>query len=116
MASSSQQLNDGGDHDAVPASPPPEHSPVLSPVDNNDQTLPESDPRDGRETSLSSEEGDGVQILTDHQSGKRPKNTQEIPVDRTRPIVPPSNPDLATVLAALNKTNELLHQQNLRIE
>ncbi|MCI61303.1 hypothetical protein A2U01_0082560, partial [Trifolium medium] len=88
-------------HDAVPASPPPEHGTVLSPVDINDQTLPESDPRDGRETSFSSEEGDGVQILTERQSRKRPQNTQEIPADRTRPIVPPSNPDLATVLAAL---------------
>ncbi|MCI92503.1 hypothetical protein A2U01_0113799, partial [Trifolium medium] len=47
-------------HDAVPASPPPEHGTVLSPVDNKDQALPESDPRDGRETFLSSEEGDGV--------------------------------------------------------
>ncbi|MCI82999.1 hypothetical protein A2U01_0104273, partial [Trifolium medium] len=73
-------------HDAVPASPPPEHGTVLSPVDDNDQTLPESDPRDGRETSPSSVEGDEVQILTELQSGKRP-------VDRARPIVSPSNPD-----------------------
>ncbi|MCI27786.1 hypothetical protein A2U01_0048986, partial [Trifolium medium] len=56
------------------------------------------------------------QILTERQSGKHPQNTQEIPVDWTRPIVSPSNPDLATILAALNKTNELLHQLNLRIE
>ncbi|MCI21316.1 hypothetical protein A2U01_0042482, partial [Trifolium medium] len=98
MASSSQQLNNGVNHDAIPTSPPPEHGTVPSPVDNNDQTLQESDPRDGRETSISSEEGDGVQILTECQSGKCPQNTQKIPVDRARPIVPPSNPDLATVL------------------
>ncbi|MCI31074.1 hypothetical protein A2U01_0052285 [Trifolium medium] len=64
MASLSQQLNDGVNHDVVPASPPPENGTVLSPVDDNNQTLPESDPRDGCETSLSSEEGDDLQILT----------------------------------------------------
>ncbi|MCI42515.1 hypothetical protein A2U01_0063752, partial [Trifolium medium] len=89
---------------------PPEHGTVLSPVDDNDQTLPEYDPRDGRETSPSSEEGDEVQILTERQSGKRPQDTQEIPVDRARPIAPTSNLDLAAILASLNKTNDLLHQ------
>ncbi|MCI93830.1 hypothetical protein A2U01_0115128, partial [Trifolium medium] len=48
MSSSSQQLNNGVNHDA---SPLPEHGTVLSPMDDNDQTLSESDPKDGRETS-----------------------------------------------------------------
>ncbi|PNX68767.1 hypothetical protein L195_g064131, partial [Trifolium pratense] len=60
MASSSQQLNtDTGDENMlnVPPSPLLQHNAVLSPV-RDDTTVargPETDPRDGRETSLSSD-------------------------------------------------------------
>ncbi|MCI75259.1 hypothetical protein A2U01_0096527, partial [Trifolium medium] len=73
----------------VPRSPPREFDPVLTPVGNNQEQIPvdyTGDPRDGRETSLSSdEEGDGVQILTERQRGKCPQSTQETPVDRAQP-------------------------------
>ncbi|PNX68333.1 hypothetical protein L195_g063932, partial [Trifolium pratense] len=75
-ASSSQPLNtDTGDENVlnVPPSPPPKHNTVLSPV-RDDTTIPrgpETDSRDGRETSLSSDEED-VENLTDRRMGKRP--------------------------------------------
>ncbi|MCI96589.1 hypothetical protein A2U01_0117889, partial [Trifolium medium] len=50
------------------------------PVDNT------GDPRDGRETSFSSDkDDDGVPVLTERQREKRPQFTQEIPVDRAQP-------------------------------
>ncbi|MCI54084.1 hypothetical protein A2U01_0075331 [Trifolium medium] len=45
-----------------------------------------------------SEDGEGVQRLTERQTGKRP---QEIPVDNTQPIVPATSADITAVLAAL---------------
>ncbi|MCI30003.1 hypothetical protein A2U01_0051212, partial [Trifolium medium] len=52
---------------------------VLSPVTNDQDQLPVNntgDPRDGRETSLSSDEnGEDVQILTERQLEKRPQST-----------------------------------------
>ncbi|MCI78545.1 hypothetical protein A2U01_0099815, partial [Trifolium medium] len=72
-----------------PRSPPREFDPVLTPVGNNQDQAPvdnTGDPRDGRETSLSSdEEGEGVQILTERQREKRPLFTQEMQVDRVQP-------------------------------
>ncbi|MCI82259.1 hypothetical protein A2U01_0103533, partial [Trifolium medium] len=61
MASSSQINNDGNDHAAIETSPHREHDTVLSPVQNNDKQVPENDPREGQETSLSSEDGEDVQ-------------------------------------------------------
>ncbi|MCI30578.1 hypothetical protein A2U01_0051788 [Trifolium medium] len=83
MASASHNQGDV-DHDTVPPSPPREYNTVLSPVANNQEPSPvdnTGDPRDGRETSLSSDDGEGVQILTERQLEKRPQSTQEIPVD-----------------------------------
>ncbi|MCI54782.1 hypothetical protein A2U01_0076032, partial [Trifolium medium] len=83
MASASHN-HDDGDRDTVPLSPPREYDTVLSPVGNNQEQLlvdNTGDPRDGRETSLSSnEDGEDVQILTERQKEKRPQSTQEIPV------------------------------------
>ncbi|MCI80147.1 hypothetical protein A2U01_0101418, partial [Trifolium medium] len=74
MASASHNHSDG-DHDTTPPSHHREHDTVLSPAVNNQEQLPvdnTDDPRDGRETSLSSDEdGEGVQILTERQLEKR---------------------------------------------
>ncbi|MCI85722.1 hypothetical protein A2U01_0107001, partial [Trifolium medium] len=70
------------------------------------------DPRDGRETSLSSDEdGEGVQVLTERQREKRPQSTQEILVDRAQPPALITRKDIANLITALRSTNETLHQQ-----
>jgi hypothetical protein len=121
MASASNTHNDadhGNDNrDFVPtASSPKEHNTVLSPVRQNEQPVPESDPRDGHETSLSSEEDDDMQVLTVRQSGKRPQNTQEIPVASAQPADQPTRADFQRILTALERNTELMAQQNRRIE
>ncbi|MCI51851.1 hypothetical protein A2U01_0073095, partial [Trifolium medium] len=82
MASVSHNHGDG-DHDTVPHSPPREFDTVLTPVGNDQEQISvdnTGDPRDGRETSLSSdEEGEGFQILTARQAEKRPQSMQKIP-------------------------------------
>ncbi|MCI42688.1 hypothetical protein A2U01_0063925, partial [Trifolium medium] len=73
-------------------------------------------PRDGRETSLSSDEdGKGVQIPTERQREKRSQSTQEIPVDRAQPPALITREDIANLITALRSTNETLQQQGLRI-
>ncbi|MCI19905.1 hypothetical protein A2U01_0041065, partial [Trifolium medium] len=74
------------------------------------------DPRDGRETSFSSDEdGEGVQILTERQREKCPQFTQEVPVDRAQPPVIITREDIANLITDLKSTNETLQQQGLRI-
>ncbi|MCI15146.1 hypothetical protein A2U01_0036282, partial [Trifolium medium] len=74
------------------------------------------DPRDGRETSLSSDEdGEGVQVLTARQAEKRLQSTQEIPVDRAQPPALITRENIANLITALRSTNETLQQQGLRI-
>ncbi|MCI92536.1 hypothetical protein A2U01_0113832, partial [Trifolium medium] len=67
------------------------------------------------ETSLSSDDGEGVQILSERQLEKLPQSTQEIPVDRAQPLAPITREDVANLLTALRRTNETLQQQGLRI-
>ncbi|KAK2397452.1 hypothetical protein QL285_059022 [Trifolium repens] len=116
MASGSNTRIDG-DHDNdnrdfIPTiSSPVEHNTVLSPVR---QPIPESDPRDGQETTVSSEEDDDVQVVTARQSGKRPSNTQEIPVVSAQPA--DQQTDFQRILALLERNNDLIAQQNRRIE
>ncbi|MCI37209.1 hypothetical protein A2U01_0058433, partial [Trifolium medium] len=101
MASVSHN-HDDGDHGTVPRSPPWEFDPVLTPVGNNQEQTPvdnTDDPRDGRETSVSSdEEGEGVQILTERQREKRPQFSQEIPVDRAQPPALITREDIANLI------------------
>ncbi|KAK2416133.1 hypothetical protein QL285_038556 [Trifolium repens] len=116
MASASNTRNNddqNNEHvDFIPTTSSPErHNTVLSPVI---QPVPESDPRDGHETALSSEEDDDLQILTARKSGKRPQNTQEIPVVSAQPA--DQKTYFQRILALLEKNNQLIAQQNLRIE
>ncbi|MCH84789.1 hypothetical protein A2U01_0005625 [Trifolium medium] len=116
MASSSQINNDGDDHIAtVQTSPHREHDTVISPVRDNEKLVPETDPRDGRETSFSSEDGD-VPVLTERQSGKHPQMTQEISVDTAQPTTSVTNTELAAVIAALKQTTEALQSQSCRLD
>ncbi|MCI71701.1 hypothetical protein A2U01_0092964, partial [Trifolium medium] len=80
-------------------SPQREENAVISPVHNTDKVTPETDPRDGQETSWTFEDGD-VPVLTERQSGKRPQGTQEILVDTAQPTTSVTNADLAAVIAA----------------
>ncbi|MCI34673.1 hypothetical protein A2U01_0055893, partial [Trifolium medium] len=74
------------------------------------------DPRDGRETSLSSDDGgDDIQILMERQKEKRPQSTQEIPVDRAQPPALITREDIMNLITALRSTNETIQQQGLRI-
>ncbi|PNX70896.1 hypothetical protein L195_g057852, partial [Trifolium pratense] len=110
MASSSQQLNtDTGDENVlnVSPSPPPQHNTVLSSVRDDTTTTrgPESDPRDGRETSVSSDEED-VEVLTKRRTGKRPQFKQETPVNNTEQPATLANSEIAALIAALKQTTE----------
>ncbi|MCI79321.1 hypothetical protein A2U01_0100592, partial [Trifolium medium] len=75
------------------------YGPVLSPVGNDQEQVPVDNtgaPRDGRETSFSSDEdGEGVQILTERQWEKCPQLTQEISVDRAQPPALITREDIA---------------------
>ncbi|MCI82683.1 hypothetical protein A2U01_0103957, partial [Trifolium medium] len=73
-----------------------------TPVGNNQEQTPvdnTGDPRDGRETSLSSdEEGDDVPILTERQREKRPQFARETPVDRAQPPALITREDIANLI------------------
>ncbi|MCI48959.1 hypothetical protein A2U01_0070202, partial [Trifolium medium] len=69
------------------------------------------DPRDGRETSISSDEdGESVQTLTERQREKCPQFTQETPVDRAQPHALITLKDIANLITTLRSTNETLQQ------
>ncbi|CAJ2646545.1 unnamed protein product [Trifolium pratense] len=109
MASSSHFNNDVED-----AAPPP--SPRLSPALITDlQALPESDPRDGQETSWTSEDGDLV-VLTEKQAGKRPQSEQGKSAETDLSAASVTNAELATLIAALKQTTEALQGQNRRMD
>ncbi|CAJ2645848.1 unnamed protein product [Trifolium pratense] len=109
MASSSHFNNDV--EDAAPPS-----SPRLSPALITDlQALPESDPRDGQETSWTSEDGDLV-VLTEKQAGKRPQSEQGKSAKTDLSTASVTNAELAALIAALKQTTEALQGQNRRMD
>ncbi|CAJ2669315.1 unnamed protein product [Trifolium pratense] len=109
MASSSHFNNDVED-----TAPPP--SPRLSPALITDlQALPESDPRDGQETSWTSEDGDLV-VLTEKQTGKRPQSEQGKSAETDLSAASVTNVELAALIAALKQTTEALQGQNRRLD
>ncbi|CAJ2628951.1 unnamed protein product [Trifolium pratense] len=109
MASSSHFNNDIEDA-APPASP--RLSPALIP---DHQALPESDPRDGQETSWTSEDGDLV-VLTEKQAGKRPQSEQGKSAETDLSAASVTNAELASLIAALKQTTEALQGQNRRMD
>ncbi|CAJ2646924.1 unnamed protein product [Trifolium pratense] len=120
MASSSQQLNTNtGDENVinVPPSPPPQHNTVLSPVRDNTTAAhgPESDSRDRRETSLSSDEED-VEVATDRRTGKRPQFKQETPANNAGQPTTLANSEIAALIAALKQTTEAMQAQGRRLD
>ncbi|PNX66431.1 hypothetical protein L195_g055090, partial [Trifolium pratense] len=89
-----------------------EHNTILSPVHDNATTRgPESDPRDGRETSISSDEED-VEVLTERRTGKCPQLKQEIPVDNAGQVTTLANSEIA----ALKQTTESVQAQGRRLD
>ncbi|CAJ2676946.1 unnamed protein product [Trifolium pratense] len=109
MASASHFSNDV--EDAAPPS-----SPRLPPVLITDlQALPESDPRDGQETSWTSEDGDLV-VLTEKQAGKRPQSEQGRSAETDLSTASVTNAELAALIAALKQTTEALQGQNRRMD
>ncbi|CAJ2645078.1 unnamed protein product [Trifolium pratense] len=109
MASSSHFNNDV--EDAAPPS-----SPRLSPALITDlQALPQSDPRDGQETSWTSEDGDLV-VLTEKQTGKRPQSEQGKSAETDLSAASVTNAELAALIAALKQTTEALQGQNRRMD
>ncbi|CAJ2665934.1 unnamed protein product [Trifolium pratense] len=109
MASSSHFNNDVEDA-APPSSPRP--SPALI---TDLQALPESDPRDGQETSWTSEDGDLV-VLTEKQAGKRPQSEQGKSAETDLSAASVTNAELAALIAALKQTTEVLQGQNRRMD
>ncbi|CAJ2644644.1 unnamed protein product [Trifolium pratense] len=82
---------------------------------NTDAALPESDPRDGQETSWTSEDGDLV-VLTEKQAGKRPQSEQGKSAETDLSTASVTNAELAALIAALKQTTEALQGQNRRMD
>ncbi|PNX63739.1 hypothetical protein L195_g061778, partial [Trifolium pratense] len=101
----------------VPPSPPPQHNTVLSPVRDNTIAThgPETDSRDGRETSVSSDEED-VEALTERRTGKRPQFKQETPADNAGQPATLANSEIAALIAALKQTTEAMQAQGRRLD
>ncbi|GAU33265.1 hypothetical protein TSUD_279390 [Trifolium subterraneum] len=71
MASGSNATNDGTNNNNVDVVPPftlNTDDPIHMPVDNTNQPMPETDPRDGRETSLDSDYDDAIQIVNEQNT------------------------------------------------
>ncbi|GAU51015.1 hypothetical protein TSUD_411600 [Trifolium subterraneum] len=96
MASGSNTNNDDTNNNNVDVDPPftlNTGDPVLMPVDDNDQPIPETDHRDGRETSLDSDDDDAVQAeRSESPPARRAGTSQRRPVlERVQPQVQKRN-------------------------
>ncbi|GAU39748.1 hypothetical protein TSUD_219910 [Trifolium subterraneum] len=79
MASGSNTNNDDVNNNNVDVVPPftlNAGGAVLMPVDDNDRPIPETDHRDGRETSPDSDDEDAVQFLSERKKGKQSQNAR----------------------------------------
>ncbi|GAU21573.1 hypothetical protein TSUD_35360 [Trifolium subterraneum] len=84
------------------------------PVDDNDQPIPETDHRDGRETSPESDDEDAVQFLSERRKEKH----SQIAPGKSATTPQPNSPRVtenAALLDALRETIRTVNEQNNRI-
>ncbi|GAU32517.1 hypothetical protein TSUD_317240 [Trifolium subterraneum] len=117
MASGSNTNNDDVNNNNVDVAPPftlNTGGPVLMPVDDNDQPIPETDHRDGRETSPESDDEDAVQFLSERKKGKQSQIAPGKSVTTPQPNSPRVTEN-AALLDALRETIRTVNEQNNRI-
>ncbi|GAU34163.1 hypothetical protein TSUD_162630 [Trifolium subterraneum] len=116
MASASNTNNDDVNNN-VDVAPPftlNAGGPVLMPVDGSDQPIPETDHRDGRETSPESDDEDAVQFLSERKKGKQ----SQIAPGKSATNPQPNSPRVtenAALLDALRETIRTVNEQSNRI-
>ncbi|GAU10324.1 hypothetical protein TSUD_417530, partial [Trifolium subterraneum] len=117
MASGSNTNNDDVNNNNVDVVPPftlNAGGPVLMPVDDNDQPIPETDHRDGRETSPDSDDEDAVQFLSERKKGKQsqiaPRKSATTPQPNSLRVT-----ENAALLDALRETIQTVNEQDARI-
>ncbi|GAU44722.1 hypothetical protein TSUD_88060 [Trifolium subterraneum] len=117
MASGSNTNNEDVNNNNVDVVPPFTlriGGPVLMPVDDNDQPIPETDHRDGRETSPDSDDEDAVQFFSERKKGKQ----SQIAPGKSATTPQPNSPRVtenAALLDALRETIRTVNEQNARI-
>ncbi|GAU41925.1 hypothetical protein TSUD_25660 [Trifolium subterraneum] len=117
MASGSNTNNDDVNNNNVNVVPPftlNVGGPVLMPVDDNDQPIPETDHRDGRETSPDSDDEDAVQFLSERKEGKQSQIAPGKPATTPQPNSPRVTEN-AALLDALRETIRTVNEQNNHI-
>ncbi|GAU34620.1 hypothetical protein TSUD_394110 [Trifolium subterraneum] len=82
--------------------------PVLMPVDDNDQLIPETDHRDGRETSPESDDEDAVQFLSERKKGKQ----SQIAPGKSATAPQPNSPRVTENAALLDALCETIRTVN----
>ncbi|GAU50050.1 hypothetical protein TSUD_408460 [Trifolium subterraneum] len=85
--------------------------PVIMPVDNTDQPIPETDPRDERETSLDSDDDDAVQFFPKRKKGNQPQATPGKPTSNPQPNSPRVS-DVTALVDALRETIKIVNKQD----
>ncbi|GAU46466.1 hypothetical protein TSUD_402330 [Trifolium subterraneum] len=113
MASGSNTNNDDANNniDVVPQFTLNAGDPVLTPVDKNGEPIPETDHRDGRETSPDSDDDEAVQFLSERKKGKQ----SQIAPGKSAPTPQPNSPrasENAALLDALHETIRTVNEQN----
>ncbi|GAU39254.1 hypothetical protein TSUD_71930 [Trifolium subterraneum] len=117
MASGSNTNNDDINNNNIDVVPPftlNAAGPVLMPVNDNDQPIPETDHRDGRETSPDSDDDEAVQFLSERKKGKQ----SQIAPGKSATTSQPNSPRVtenAALLDALRETIRTVNEQNARI-
>ncbi|GAU33272.1 hypothetical protein TSUD_279460 [Trifolium subterraneum] len=114
MASGSNANNDGTNNNNVDVVPPftlNTDDPVLMPVDNTDQPIPETDHRDGRETSLDYDDDDAVQFLSEQKKGKQSQAAPEKSVANPQPNSLRVS-ETAALVDALRETIRTVNEKN----
>ncbi|GAU40250.1 hypothetical protein TSUD_219610 [Trifolium subterraneum] len=112
--SASNTNNDDVNNNNVDVAPPftlNAGGPVLMPVNDNDQPIPITDHRDGRETSPESDDEDAVQFLSERKKGKQ----SQIALGKSATTPQPNSPRVTentALLDALRETIRTVNEQN----